>query len=171
MQIRATKVFAKELSKRLKGNYCIESVELAKIPRDRAYLTIGGGYSDVDIDWKTWSEGNDFALGKLKEHFDFKLKDSAKILEIKDIKDLDKLPRISDRSQLKQYIESIDNMNSDIDFEELAKEYDGIMVWMYRSKDIDKETRMFDGMYYRMYGWDVDTLVVFNPDVIEEVDA
>ena len=62
-------------------------------------------------------------------------------------------------------------MNSDIDFEELAKEYDGIMVWMYRSKDIDKETRMFDGMYYRMYGWDVDTLVVFNPDVIEEVDV
>lgn len=126
---------------------------------------------DVDIDWKTWSEGNDFALGKLKEHFDFKLKDSAKILEIKDIKDLDKLPRISDRSQLKQYIKLIDSMNSDIDFEELAKEYDGIMVWMYRSKDIDKETRMFDGMYYRMYGWDVDTLVVFNPDIIEEVDA
>ena len=26
-------------------------------------------------------------------------------------------------------------MNSDIDFEELAKEYDGIMVWMYRSHD------------------------------------
>ena len=62
-------------------------------------------------------------------------------------------------------------MNSDIDFEELAKEYDGIMVWMYRSKDIDEEARMFDGMYYRMYGWDVDTLVVFNQDIIEEVDA
>lgn len=40
MQIRATKVFAKELSKRLKGNYCIESVELVKIPRDRAYLAV-----------------------------------------------------------------------------------------------------------------------------------
>ena len=51
MQIRATKVFAKELSKRLKGNYCIESVELVKIPRDRAYLAVGDGYSDVDIDW------------------------------------------------------------------------------------------------------------------------
>lgn len=51
MQIRATKVFAKELSKRLKGNYCIESVELVKIPRDRAYLAVGGGYSDIDIDW------------------------------------------------------------------------------------------------------------------------
>ena len=49
--VRATKVFAKELTKRLKGNYCIESVELVKIPRDRAYLTVGGGFSDIDIDW------------------------------------------------------------------------------------------------------------------------
>ena len=51
MQIRATKVFAKELTKRLKGNYCIESVELVKIPRNIAYVTVGGVYSDIDIDW------------------------------------------------------------------------------------------------------------------------
>ena len=51
IQIRATKTFAKELTKQLKGNYCIESVELVKIPRDRAYITVGGGYSDIDIDW------------------------------------------------------------------------------------------------------------------------
>lgn len=122
---------------------------------------------DYDIDWKEWSEREEFRLDKLKEHFDFKIKDSAKILEIKDIKDLDKLPRIRNE-RIKSLLE-FDRMNSDIDFEELAKDYDGIMVWMYRSEDIDKETRMFDGMYYRMYGWDVDTLVVFNPDIIEEV--
>lgn len=51
MQIRATKVFARELTKRLNGNYCIDSVELVKIPRDRAYFTVGGGYSDIDVDW------------------------------------------------------------------------------------------------------------------------
>lgn len=51
MQIRATKVFAKELTKQLKGNYCIESVELVKIPRNTAYITVGSGYSDIDIDW------------------------------------------------------------------------------------------------------------------------
>lgn len=122
---------------------------------------------DVDIDWKTWSEGNDFSLDRLKEHFDFKIKDSAKILEIKDIKDLDKLPRIRNE-RIKTLLE-FDRMNSDIDFEELAKDYDGIMVWMYRSTDISYETKLFDGMYYRLYGWDVDTLVVFNPDIIEEI--
>lgn len=51
MQIRATKVFAKELTKQLKENYCIESVELVKIPRDRAYIIVGSGYFDMDIDW------------------------------------------------------------------------------------------------------------------------
>lgn len=122
---------------------------------------------DVDIDWKTWSEGNDFSLDRLKEHFDFKIKDSAKILEIKDIKDLDKLPRI--RNERIRTLLEFDRMNSDIDFEELAKDYDGIMVWMYRSTDISYETKLFDGMYYRLYGWDVDTLVVFNPDIIEEI--
>lgn len=50
MQIKATKVFAKELTKQLKENYCIESVKLVKIPRDRAYITVGGGYFDMDID-------------------------------------------------------------------------------------------------------------------------
>ena len=50
MQIKATKVFARELTKQLKGNYCIESVEFVKIPRDRAYITVGD-YSDIDIDW------------------------------------------------------------------------------------------------------------------------
>ena len=122
---------------------------------------------DVDVDWKTWSEGNDFSLDRLKEHFDFKIKDSAKILEIKDIKDLDKLPRI--RNERIRTLLEFDRMNSDIDFEELAKNYDGIMVWMYRSTDISYETKLFDGMYYRLYGWDVDTLVVFNPDIIEEI--
>lgn len=51
MQIRASKVFARELTKQLKGNYCIESVELVKIPRDRVHVVVGFGYSDIDIDW------------------------------------------------------------------------------------------------------------------------
>ena len=140
--------------------------------REFSNKPLGGLWScptkDVDIDWKTWSEGNDFALGKLKEHFDFKLKDNAKILEIKDIKDLDKLPKVKLDEEVKEIVTST-NMNADIDFEELSKEYDGIQVWMYRSKDINSTEKLFDGIYYRMYGWDVDTLLVFNPNIIEEI--
>lgn len=55
MQIRATKVFAKELNKRIKGNYCIDSVTLVQIPHDNAYNLIGGGWNDSDIDFSDWS--------------------------------------------------------------------------------------------------------------------
>ena len=55
MQIRATKVFAKEMNKRIKGNYCIESIELIKIPHDSAYVRIGGGWDDKDIDFDEWT--------------------------------------------------------------------------------------------------------------------
>ena len=123
---------------------------------------------DVDIGWKEWCVGNEFNLDKLNTYFDFRIKDNSKILEIKDIKDLDKLPKVKLDEEVKEIITST-NMNADIDFEELSKEYDGIQVWMYRSKDINSTERLFDGIYYRMYGWDVDTLLVFNPNIIEEI--
>lgn len=131
---------------------------------------------DVDISWDQWSRDNEFCTDKLKEYFDFKLKRGAKILIIKNIKDLDKLPRVKSSDEHKDIIDWMKRIDSnilgqdDIDFEELAKNYDGIMVWMYRSKDIDTTKRLFDGMYYRMYGWDVDTLLVFNPDIVEVIE-
>jgi hypothetical protein len=122
---------------------------------------------DKDIDWYEWCTSEHFNTHKLKEYFDFTLKDNANILIVKDLKDVDKLPRkiVTDIDE----IITFDTMNTNIDFEKLTEEYDGIMVYMYRSRDIDIERMMYDGMYYRLYGWDVDTLLVFNPDVVEEV--
>lgn len=125
---------------------------------------------DIDISWDQWSRDNEFCTDKLKEYFDFKLKRGAKILIIKNIKDLNKLPRVNTKDPEIKSILEMDSLNSNIDFEELSKNYDGIMVWMYRSKDIDTTKRLFDGMYYRMYGWDVDTLLVFNPDIVEVIE-
>ena len=124
---------------------------------------------DVDIDWKTWSENENFRTDKLKEYFDFKIKKDSRVLVIKDIKDIDKLPRIvSDDPNLKGVL-VYDSMNLDIDFEKLKENYDAMLVYMYRSKDIPKELMCCDGIYYKLYGWDVDTLLVMNPDIIEEV--
>lgn len=125
---------------------------------------------DIDISWDQWSRDNEFCTDKLKEYFDFKLKRGAKILIIKNIKDLNKLPRVNTKDPEIKSILEMDSLNSNIDFEELSKNYDGMMVWMYRSKDIDTTKRLFDGMYYRMYGWDVDTLLVFNPDIVEVIE-
>ena len=121
---------------------------------------------DVDISWYEWSIANEFRLDKLEERFDFTLKDNARILTIKNVRDLDNLPRITIEDN---FIVNTDTMNSNIDFEELVKDYDAIMVWIYRSDDQDELVRTFDGIYYRLYGWDVDTLLVLNPDIVEEV--
>lgn len=127
----------------------------------------GGLYAcptkDVDISWESWCRSEDFRVEALNKHFDFTLKDNARVLTIKDIKDLEKLPRFRE-----------DNPGSalfsmGIDFEKLSKDYDALMVWIYRSSDISEDELSWDGIYYRLYGWDVDSLLVMNPDIIEEV--
>lgn len=126
----------------------------------------GGLYAcptkDVDISWESWCKSNDFMTDRLNKHFDFTLKDNARVLTIKDIKDLDKLPRFREDNDSSLF-------SIGIDFEKLSKDYDALMVWIYRSSDISQDTLSWDGIYYKLYGWDVDTLLVMNPDVIEEV--
>lgn len=126
----------------------------------------GGLYAcptkDVDISWDEWCKSNDFMTNRLEKYFDFTLKDNARVLVIKDIKDLEKLPGYTKGDSYLQ-------INGNIDFEKLSEEYDALMVYMYRSTDISEDDFM-DGMYYKLYGWDVDTLLVLNPDIIEEIE-
>lgn len=114
---------------------------------------------DVDVGWARWCIQEDFYVNKLDKYFDFKLKDNARVLRIEKIKELEKLPRV----KLKDDLMTINNMNFDIDFEEITKNYDAILVYMYR----DEENDFHRSMYFELYGWDVDTLLVLNPNVIE----
>ena len=116
---------------------------------------------DVDVGWARWCMQEEFCVDKLDSYFDFKLKDNARVLRIEKIKDLEKLPRV----KLNDNLMTINHMNFDIDFEEIGKNYDAILVYMYR----DEESKGMKSMYFELYGWDVDTLLVLNPDVIEIV--
>ena len=44
-----------------------------------------------------------------------------------------------------------------LDFEELKKEYDAI------------EVIISDGLYYALYGWDCDSILILNKDIVEEL--
>ena len=46
-----------------------------------------------------------------------------------------------------------------LDFEKLSKEYDAIEVFI--SKD--------EQLYWDLYGWDCDSILIMNSDIIEEV--
>ena len=46
-----------------------------------------------------------------------------------------------------------------LDFEKLAETYDAVEVSI--SSDFD--------LYYKLYGWDCDSIVIMNPDVVVEL--
>ena len=117
---------------------------------------------DKDIDWNEWCINNDFDANR-EEWFKFVLSEDAKVKVVCTNKDLETLPRIK---EYKNAFGSSAIFNEDIDFEALAKEYDAILVYMYRTNE-----GWLESMYQKLYGWDVDTLFVFNPNIIKEVDS
>ena len=112
---------------------------------------------DSSYKWEDWCEDNNFndTIGQNKytsdKQFKFKLKDSAKLLSITNSKQLNKLPQIED--ELTHSVFKI------LDFEKLQEEYDAIEVLI--SNDCQ--------LYWDLYGWDIDSILVMNPDVIEVV--
>lgn len=96
---------------------------------------------------------NGFNIGELEEYFTFTLKENARILEINNIKDLEPLPKC-------KKIDEFDFLNIGwvlLDFEEIQKQYDAIFV---NISDSD--------LYYALYGWDCNSLLVMNSDCILE---
>lgn len=101
--------------------------------------------------WKEWTQDNNYGTDKYREDncFKFRLKNGAKILTIKNKKDLRELPKYK--------VPTFDsNLFNWLDFEKLSEQYDAIEVFI-------------DKLYWELYGWDCDSLLVLNKDVIEEI--
>ena len=111
--------------------------------------------SDVEAEhgWKDCCEAEEFRDCKEENSFSFVLSDNAKVLYIDSIDDLKVLPKIDDKFGM--------NFSSWIllDFEKLAETYDAVEVSI--SSDFD--------LYYQLYGWDCDSIVIMNPDIVVEL--
>ena len=83
--------------------------------------------------------------------FRFKLDDNANIFCINNVDDLNFLPKIKDELVPPTWIL--------LDFEELKRQYDAIEVNI--SNDY--------GLYWKLYGWDCDSILVMNSDVVVEI--
>lgn len=109
--------------------------------------------SDVDAvrGWKDWCDDNEFRECEKDNSFKFMFTIDAKILTINSSNDLENLPKGEDKYGMSSWVI--------LDFEKISQEYDAIEV------NISS-----DGMlYYRLYGWDCDSILVMNPDVIQEI--
>lgn len=137
------------------------------------WIKPGGGLWASPIDssrgWKDFCEDEQFKLESLDEYFDFMLNPSAKIYQIKCLKDLfylvDHFPGKPLDDFMKFTYEIFDpKMEEDEkkvieffpDFTNISKDYDGIEV------SISNDYRL----YHAMYGWDVDSIVVWNPEIV-----
>jgi len=107
---------------------------------------------DWRIDWKDWCLSNDYKVFRLNKSFIFDLKPDAKIFEVDSMYDIRKLEKLGVyASNNFWYYTKMTKL------EELG--YDGIRVWM--SPDI----------YDALYGWDCDSILIFNPDCIIPQEA
>ena len=103
---------------------------------------------DAEFGWKDWCEAERFRECLVSCRFRFTLPD-ANVLYISSAKDLLSLP--------------IANMHFDtvfLDFEELvALGYDAIEL----NLSTDRE------LYWKLYGWDCDNILVMNPDKVRTI--
>lgn len=104
---------------------------------------------DSPNNWKDWCESNGFGTEKLNTSFMFTLKEDAKVLRITNSKQLEQLPKMKNPLP-------IPTMWSMIDYEALATEYDALEVQISEDHEL----------YFNLYGWDCDSIVIMNPEVI-----
>lgn len=106
---------------------------------------------DAKYGWREWCNDEEFRKNDEENAFRFTLSDYAKILYIDSEDKLLNLP-IQKNCIIKSW--------KCLDFEELLKNYyDAIEV------DISKCW----ALYNELYGWDCDSILIMNPDIIREI--
>ena len=108
-----------------------------------------GSRKNADFSWKEWCTEIDLKSKDLTKKIQFSLSNGAKILVINNIKLLDKL-------QQNEENHIVNKLFVTLDFEKLSKQYDAIEVLI--SED--------ERLYELLYGWDCDSILVMNPNVI-----
>ena len=109
---------------------------------------------DAEFGWIDWCEREDFCKYRVSECFEFILSDTAKVLHIYGVEQLDDLPRQDEC--LASWV--------CLDFEQLLS--DG---WDAVELHLSEETSyggFMNGLYWSLYGWDCDSILIMNPEVI-----
>ena len=107
--------------------------------------------------WRNWCESENFRLQCLDTHFRFAITPAAKVCHLYSSKDLDLLPQREDY---------IDTGRFYPDFEQMVKDgWDAVELHL-SSEDEDLG---YDSLYWWLYGWDCDSILILNPKIIMPV--
>lgn len=108
---------------------------------------------DAEYGWKQWNEDEHFAECDEENSFKFRLRNCANVLYISSKEDVEKLPVQITSNDC--YIVP--------DFEEIMREYDAIELCAGVEHSL---VDYRDSVYYILYGWDCDSILILNPYVI-----
>jgi len=111
---------------------------------------------DAKWGWKDWCESKDFRECKKENSFVFTLDPSARVKHLYSVDDVYELPGLETAISSTWYVP---------DYEKLAKQYDAIEIHI--SDEV--RDRWTEGLYYVLYGWDCDSILIMNPYIIKEV--
>lgn len=98
---------------------------------------------DAKFGWKEWNECEQFVSCDEDNCLRFILSKDSRVALINSVSDLEFLPKINGSSVR-------------LDFEEIAKIYDAMEVNISNDKNL----------YFSLYGWDCDSICIFNADII-----
>lgn len=113
-----------------------------------------GSPIDATYGWKDWCRDNEFREIDKNDCFEFQICSEANVLHLYSIDDVDKLP--------KQKGLTIGSMEY-LDFEQIKIDgYDAIELHLSE----DRSSDCLYGLYYVLYGWDCDSILVMNPNCI-----
>jgi hypothetical protein len=106
--------------------------------------------------WKDWCLEKHYCIPKLDKFFSFKLNINAEIFIINSKRDLHSLPVYYNES-LKFGLKEIPFL----DFELISKNYDALWLTNDGIKAVHDPMDLLN-----LHGWDVESLLVFNPNII-----
>lgn len=107
---------------------------------------------DATWGWKDWCKREEFELYRLKTSFSFHLAPTANVLVIDNVDCLKGLPRL----ELNEFSH---DLWVSLDFEKI------------RDSGVDAIELVLSSdqrLYWELYGWDCDSILIMNPDVIIE---
>lgn len=123
-----------------------------------------GSPTDSDFGWKDFCEREDFGTEKLGTYTLWRLKDNANIYVINSVEDfislLDDYGCLED-PRFKNYI---------IDYNRMSKNYDGIFLTDKGNWACHSYVQYKDG-YSDLNAWDCESIVVWNPGVVEILET
>ena len=114
---------------------------------------------DAERGWHDWVKDNQFYPKRLEENFTFELSQNARVLELtpENVLHLPLQENAADwmieRSEASPY-----GMIMGVDFEALAREWDVLECSLSE----------YPSLYWSLYGWDCDCILVLNPEVVVE---